>query len=273
MSSADLQRSLESNLKRRLSGFDSPEYSLKWKEWDIALGPPICALRASARRISDKDFIGWPISRAADGTGHQPGQRYREDGTPMNDALTTVASLAGWPTPKAQEDGRTMEQFQASRLRCYENRKGKSAGGPSSKQGGLAISVQLAGWASPTVFCSNENLVEKERRRQEAKEKHGRIFGKPLAESCHLAGWPTTTTRDSKGTDAPNRAGAPSLCEVARGAILKQYFVPTGKPVALAAAFSRWLMGYPESWDRASPHFASWQAAIEMVASREAETQ
>jgi len=222
MSSADLQRSLESNLKRRLSGFDSPEYSLKWKQWDIALGPPICALRASARRISDKDFGGWPTSRAADGTGHHPGQRYREDGTPMNDALTTAASLAGW--------------------------------------------------ASPTVFCSNENLVEKERRRQEAKEKHGRIFGKPLAESCHLAGWPTTTTRDSKGTDAPNRAGAPSLCEVARGAILKQYFVPTGKPVALAAAFSRWLMGYPESWDRASPHFASWQAAIEMVASKDTET-
>ena len=44
----------------------SPEYVLTWKEWDMISGPPICALRARARRISDKGFTGWGTPNTMD---------------------------------------------------------------------------------------------------------------------------------------------------------------------------------------------------------------
>ncbi len=112
--SATLQRCLESSLRARLGVNGSPEYALTWKAQDMPAGPPICALVALARRTS--------------GSG-----------------------LIGWPTPKAIEDGRTLEQYEAARLRGYERRKGKTNGGPSSKMGGLSVAVQmiLLGWPTP----------------------------------------------------------------------------------------------------------------------------
>ena len=63
--------------------------------------------------------------------------------------LKSGSGFGGWPTPKGQEDGRTLEQYEAGRKRGYEKRKGKTAGGPSSKLGGLAIAAQMAGWPTP----------------------------------------------------------------------------------------------------------------------------
>lgn len=48
----------------------SPEYVLIWKAWDMPAGPPICALRASARRTSGSDCIGWATPRARDHKGN-----------------------------------------------------------------------------------------------------------------------------------------------------------------------------------------------------------
>ena len=110
--SAALQRSLENRLRQRMDVNGSPEYVLTWSTWDMVAGVSICRLRASVRRTSDSGF-------------------------------------GGWPSPKAQEDGRTLEQFLAARIRGYEARKGETVGGPCSKQGGLAIAAQLAGWPSP----------------------------------------------------------------------------------------------------------------------------
>lgn len=36
----------------------SQECDLTWKHWDMQSGAPICALRASARRVPDKGYIG-----------------------------------------------------------------------------------------------------------------------------------------------------------------------------------------------------------------------
>src|SRR5690606_30918302 len=58
--SAALQSSLESRLRAKMAGRGAPEYVLTWKHWDMQSGPPICALRASARRTSDNDCTGWP---------------------------------------------------------------------------------------------------------------------------------------------------------------------------------------------------------------------
>ena len=76
--SANLQSSLESRLQANLAETGSPEYALTWKHWDMQSGPPICALRASARRTSGSGSIGgrsgWttPASRDWKGGGKMP---------------------------------------------------------------------------------------------------------------------------------------------------------------------------------------------------------
>lgn len=65
--SAALQRSLENRLRARMGGNGSPEYVLTWKTWDMPAGPPICALRASARHTHGNGCIGWPTLIKRDG--------------------------------------------------------------------------------------------------------------------------------------------------------------------------------------------------------------
>lgn len=97
--SADLQQSLESRLRALLDVDGSPEYALTWKHWDMRSGPPICALRARARRTSDSAYSGWPTCRATDGENGGPNQS--RHGRP--DGLTAVAHLAGWTTPTSRD--------------------------------------------------------------------------------------------------------------------------------------------------------------------------
>lgn len=104
--SADLQRSLGSRLRQRMEGYGSPEYVLTWKRWDMLSGEPICALRASGRRTSGKDFGGWPTTRRTDG---EKGTRtnegaYRERMRRKNGYdLPSAVDLAGWPTASSRD--------------------------------------------------------------------------------------------------------------------------------------------------------------------------
>ena len=70
LESASLQQSLESKLRQRLEGTGSALYDLTWKQWDMQSVPPICALRASVRRISDNGStgarVGWATPSARD---------------------------------------------------------------------------------------------------------------------------------------------------------------------------------------------------------------
>lgn len=100
-----------------------------------------------------------------------------------------------------------------------------------------------------------------------------------LRDFAQLASWPTTTTRDSKGKDAPNRAGAPSLCSVAgeaHGTTTESSNAKTANRAVLAPEFSLWLMGFPEAWAQAAPGAKDWQEAqaiLEKECSREAGMQ
>ena len=157
--SAGLQSSLENRLRARTDVNGSPEYVLTWKHWDMPAGPLICALRASARHTSGNGCIGLPTPvvpnggrRPRDGAMSLTGQT--PDGKKRQVDLDWIArkAMAGWPTPKAQEDGRTPEQYAEGRLRGYETRKGKTSGGPSSKVGTLSIAVQVVGYATPRAI-------------------------------------------------------------------------------------------------------------------------
>ena len=122
---ANLQSSLESRLRVRMEGYGSPEYALTWKEWDMQSGPPICALRASARRTSGKGYTGWPTPQTFDASndgkpralrykGNAPSEagNTRNPGTPgsYRGDLKDYAALAGWATPyvyRAHESDKT----------------------------------------------------------------------------------------------------------------------------------------------------------------------
>ena len=92
---ARLQSCLENRLQARMAAYGSPECNLIWKRWPISARPPICALRASARRTSDSGSTGWPTPTCPSNTGgnHQSGN---------NRFMAKTRSIPGaWPSPKA----------------------------------------------------------------------------------------------------------------------------------------------------------------------------
>ena len=94
--SVDLQRSLANRLHQQMEGRGFPVFALTWKLWDMKSGPPICALRASARRTSDNGSGSWPTPTA---NKHSGGNR--ADFTP---GLPQVAQWAGtWATPSTRD--------------------------------------------------------------------------------------------------------------------------------------------------------------------------
>jgi len=87
----------------------SPEYELTWKQWDMPSGPPICRLRASARRISDKGYGGWPTPLVDDAKNVT-----RTSGS--YNSLARTATMAGWRTPSASDgEGGSMDVLLAQR--------------------------------------------------------------------------------------------------------------------------------------------------------------
>jgi hypothetical protein len=73
--SESLQLRLASKLRAALAANGSNIYALTWKDWATKSGPPICALRASVRRTSGNDSIGWQTPRARGDAG---GSRWKD---------------------------------------------------------------------------------------------------------------------------------------------------------------------------------------------------
>ena len=154
LASARLQSSLGSKLRRRLAGTGCPLYALTWKEWAMPSGSPICALRASALRISGKDFSGWPtptateigaIRKSAESGG--PGLGDMETGqSGLNLAGQLGQMVAGWPSPLATEGGAPVLK------------RGPKSGGPYL--GNLCHLALLDGWKTPTSTDAKQVLVE-----------------------------------------------------------------------------------------------------------------
>jgi hypothetical protein len=94
--SADLQLFLENRLQVRMGLIGSTLYKLIWKVRVTPLGRRICALRASAPRISDKDYTGWPTPTTRD---WKDGGQCNNVG--VNSLLGRAVWLTGWPTPLA----------------------------------------------------------------------------------------------------------------------------------------------------------------------------
>lgn len=209
LNSAALQSSLESRLRARMEGRGAPEYVLTWKHWDMPSGPPICALRASGRRISDKDSTGvegWSTPRA------------NKWGFP--DSHGSNETPAGWPSPNAQEFGcRDVERTQERRKECKE-RTGNGNGFGLTL--GQAVMLNVAGWPSPNALPPNRGGLQTNP--QKALERVAQGHQMNLDDAATLAG-------------APGAAAPLSIAPTERRA-----------GYALNPEFSRWLMGFPVAW-------------------------
>ena len=212
----DLQLSLESKLHLRLGENGSQEYELTWRRWDMLSGVPICALRASVRRISGKDSGGWGSPQASDWKDKRSDTWTKNL---SNDALTAEeseedeeeAQVQGWVSPKASDSkcpGKSRDvhlNHQAADAGELGNPAGWKTPHASDGEGGemeirpgttghykLRDTAHLAepdkaGWGTPTVTDSI---------------KGGEVSPRPgamgLSETAPLAGWPTPKHRDDQ---------------------------------------------------------------------------
>jgi len=77
----------------------SLQFALTWKVWDMPAGPPICALRASGRRMFGLGFTGWPTpeTRAYRDLSAK-GMAYAASRARHQPSAVTVAYVRGYST-------------------------------------------------------------------------------------------------------------------------------------------------------------------------------
>ena len=144
---------------------------------------------------------------------------------------TSDSGCTSWPTPKAEEDGRTLEQYEQGRLRGYATRKGKTSGGPSSKQGTLSIAVQFASWPAPMAGTPAQKGYNEAGNTDSSRK------------TVALVGWNTPRATDGSN-GGPNQAGGALPADAALAA-------PWSTPRA-----NKW--GFPDAHGSHEAPLGSW---------------
>lgn len=207
--SVALQSSLENRLRVLLDSRGSTLFRLTWKQRVTPSRRPICALRGSARHISDNDCSSWPTCQSMDGRGGggQASRHFREK-SPRN--LDDTVMLTGWVSPTCNDA--TGSSYAYSR---------GDHDRPTLKLPGQAL---LASWATPAAKEAGGTVEQFLARKAKAV-----ATGKRLGISLTSLSLQATLTVDS-------------------GPMLIGSSARTARPGRLNPAFSLWLMGIPVGW-------------------------
>ena len=227
--SAGLQSCLANRLRAKMAGSGSPLYALTWSEWDMPAGVAICRLRAWARRTYGNDYSGWPTTSAGD---HFPQSPLPEHLNAYMGNPSPRMKKAGWATPLAQRNKRSAEFL-----------KGRE---PSPEEVGIEV------WATPTSRDHKDGATTLEN------TPVNHLLGREVL----LTGWRTPRSVEAgHSTGNPNRAtdGLSRLEDQVHGAPLNTSNVPMEKRGQLNPAFSRWLMGFLEVFEKSAPFSEDWR--------------
>ncbi len=188
--SVALQQSLVNKLRTQFDSVGSTVYKQTWKERVTPSGLRYWEHTARAATTYGSDCFGWPTPRA-----EEPGRT--NDG--YGKSVGMVASLTGWPTPDTGSEGGRVSADPVARVRASGTKKALTINDAAS----------LAGWPTPVAEQANGEPEDFLRRKRESVQRTGRSMGIVLSDLqmvAKIAGWPSPMA-GTNATDNYNAAG------------------------------------------------------------------